>query len=199
MVAVIAASSAALLGTSDDSPSGNFEGMAPSQFNTTYTFERKGVEGGSVDLTADQPHATFYINLRADDLGPQGTDSTASANITVHAAIEGSGFTDNKSPTSVLFKVNTPAMGTFSQTQALDQYAHTTPLVFDGDCDNPTEGDACHTTVSLEMSRTDEGSQGGSVHIVWTLDVSSTAFAPNNVENSSVGPNDPPWTIEVLQ
>lgn len=199
MVAVIVASSAALLGTSDDTPTSSFDNTMGSQFNTTYTFERKGIEGGSVDLTADQPRATFYINLRADDLGPENTISTGSANVTIHAAIEGSGFTDNKSPTYVLFKVNASAMGTFSQTQAIDQYTHTSPLVFEGDCETPTQGEACRTSVSLEMARTDEGSQGGTVHVGWTFDVSSTGFVPNATENTTVGPSDPPWTIEVLQ
>jgi hypothetical protein len=198
MVAVITASSAALLGTSDGTSS-SLDVPNGSQFHTTYTFERKGIEGSSVDLTADQPRATFYLNFRADDLGPEGSVSTNGANATIHATIEGSGFSDNKSPTYVTFKLQSLGMASGTQTQALDQYLQTTPLTFAGNCALPTEGDACNTSLALELLRADDGTQGGTVRVTWSFDVSATSVVPNASEESTVGPSDPPWTIEVLQ
>lgn len=196
MVAVIAASTAALLGTSEGTPN---DSLTPSsQFNTTYTFERKDIEGASVDLTADQPRATFYINIQADELGPEGAVSTNGAGATLRAAIEDSGFGAGNSPPYLMFKLSSVGMSG-TQTQALDQYTQLTPLAFNGNCQKPTEGDACNTSLALEISRTDDGAKGGSVHVDWKFDVNATAFVPNATENTTVGPSDPPWTIEVLQ
>lgn len=197
MVVVIVATTAALLGTSDNSPS-SLDSTPSSQFNITYTFERKGIEVGSFDLTAEQPRTTFYVNFRADDLFDKDVVSTNGASATFRAAITDAGFSTKETPPYLMFKLNTAGMGSGTQTQALDQYTQSTPLAFTGNCMAPTEGQVCSTTLALEISRTDDGSHGGTVHVDLLLDVNATSMVPDT-ENGMIGPEDPPWTIEVLQ
>ncbi len=196
MILVIVATTAALLGTSDTTPPS--DDTPTSQFNTTYTFERRGVEVGSIDLTAEQPRTTFYVNFRADELFDGNVVSTNGASATFRAAITAAGFSDKDAPPYLMFKLSAEGMGSGTQTQALEQYSQITPLPFSGNCMAPTEGEACSTSLALEISRTDDGSKGGTVHVDLLLDVNATGMEPD-VENSTVGPEDPPWTIEVLQ
>lgn len=193
--AVICMSSVALLATSEE-PDAVTPTYGP-QYATTYTFERKGIDGGEVDLTVDRPRATFYANLRADALGPEGVVTTGTAAAEVHATVSMSGFSPGTPPPFALFRVRERGNSTANELQVVDQYLQTVPLTFAGNCSEPTTGTACTAQFALEVSRTDDGQNGGTLHVDWHFDVTASATTPSTIENSQVGPADPPWTIGV--
>jgi hypothetical protein len=199
MFVVIAASTAALLGTSaeqgqDDPPPGGAY-----SFQTTYVFERKNIDGGGIDLTADQPRATFYVTVRADALGPDDVVTTNSASVAIDGRVTISELNPGAEKQYVTFFVSTPSSPGGTTLQVNDHYSQTQALTFTGNCSAPTIGDACSATFALEVSRNDDGAGGGKVHVDWHFDARSQGVVPSSTEDSQIGPSDPPWTIEVTR
>jgi hypothetical protein len=186
---VIVASTAALLGTSDDSP--------PPKF-ATYTFERTGIDGGFVELTRDQPSATFFVTVRADTLGPDQVSTTEAALMDIDGTITTSGLADGATAPFVSVKLGSPDSIGVTEKVVLDSYSQQQPLIFSGDCQEPTTGVACRARFTLEVTRKDDGDGNGVVRFDWLFDASSRIEQPAT-EDSKVGPLDPPWTIEVSQ
>jgi hypothetical protein len=82
------------------------------------------------------------------------------------------------------------------QVQASDRYSQTAVLPFSGNCDDPTQGQACRAQLALEIARSDDGAAGGALHVEWHFRVASSGSVPS--ANSEMrGPSDPPWRIEV--
>jgi hypothetical protein len=199
MFGVIAASTAALLGTSaeqgqsDPPPGANFP------FQTTYVFERDNVDGGGIDLTADQPRATFYVSVRADALGPDQVVTTNNASVAIDGQVTVSDLNPGAEKQYVLFNLNTSDSFSVNTMQVDSHYSQVQGLTFTGNCSAPTRGDACNATFALEVSRSDDGVGGGKVHVDWHFDTSSQGIVSNQTANSQIGPSDPPWTIEVTR
>jgi hypothetical protein len=189
MCAVIAASTAALLGTSDDSPP---------QHYTTYTFERTGVDGGFVELTRDRPSATFFVTVHADELGPDSVVTTGDASVVIDGSFMTTGLAEGEVVPFVSVKVTSPDTTDTSERLILDHYVQSQPLVFTGDCANPIGGAAaCAAHFAVELTRQD-GEGPGVVRFDWLFDLRSTIQQPTT-RDGMVGPVDPPWTIEVSQ
>src|SRR6187431_396503 len=79
------ASTLALLGTSAD-PVPTAPESLPTGPVATYDFVRS-VEGDGVDLTSDQPTASFLVTLRTTELGPEGVVSTDNASTSITATL----------------------------------------------------------------------------------------------------------------
>jgi hypothetical protein len=190
--AAIMASTAALLGTSDVSEPG---------IETTYLFERSAIDGGFVELTADQPSATFFVTLRADDLGPDGVLSTQEAQALVQGDVTASDLEDSALPPTVSIKLGPPNGSGQSTRSTATHYEQSQALFFDGGCENPKAGVTCAARFRLDLARQDGGSGGGVVRFDWSFDATATgrrtSFADK--EDTELGPFDPPWTVEITQ
>lgn len=190
LATAIIASTAALLGTSDDSPP---------TYQRTYTFARNGVDGGFVELTRDQPAATFFVTVHADDLGMDGVPTTDDASALVDGTITTTGLDDGRVAPYVDVKLSIPEGGG-TQQAALEHSQQTQALFFSGDCDNPKTSKSCTARFSVAVSRQDQGEGGGVVRFDWTFDVTSKVQVQvPSQEDGALGPFDPPWTIQVTQ
>lgn len=187
LCAAIVASTAALLGTSDDSP--------PTYY-TTYTFERTGIEGGFVELTRDRPTATFFVTVHVDALGPQGVMTTQGAKLDLDGTITTSNLAEGAFAPFVSVKVSSPEASGVSEQTVLEGVTQSQDLSFTGDCDAPPGSNACRARFTVEVSRKDDGAGDGVVRFDWLFDVHSKVEQPS-MATGMVGPLDPPWTVEV--
>ena len=190
MCAVIVASTAALLGTSPE--------PGPPTYTTTYTFERTGIDGGFVELTRDQPTATFFVTVHADALGPDGVMSTDGASLDLDGSISASGLTEGAATPFVSVKLSSPDAAGVAEKTVLEGFRLNQNLTFTGDCDMPPGSNACRARFTVQVSRNDDGLGDGVVRFDWFFDVHSRA-AQSSAANGMVGPLDPPWTVEVTQ
>jgi hypothetical protein len=189
MSAVIAASTAALLGTSAEPPDFHY---------TSYTFERTGIDGGFVELTRDQPSATFFVTVHVDDLGPDSVVTSSGASVNIDGSFVTTGLGEGEVVPFVSVKVSSPDTTETSEQFILDHYVQSHPLIFTGDCANPKAGSAaCAAHFAVELTRQDDAGPGV-VRFDWLFDVHATA-QQSAQKDSMVGPVDPPWTIEVSQ
>ena len=197
LFAVITASTAALLGTSEASDTATLPGTSPTEPSTftTYTFARSDIDGGSVDLTPAAPTATFYVYIVATDLGPSGVQTTGAAVAHLHGLVSSSGLAKGASTPLVTFVASSPDSTGGSTLQTHEEVAQDQTLQFTGDCEAPKSGD-CRARFALTLTRTDDGSFGGSVTVNWSFDVASSGQLPAAAP-SSIGPQDPPWTVQV--
>jgi hypothetical protein len=187
--AAIIASTAALLGTTEPSPT----------YDQTYTFARNGIDGGFVELTRDQPAATFFVIVHADDLGMSEVPTTENATALVDGTITTTGLDDGQVAPYVDVELSIPGGGGPKQA-ALEHFQQTQALSFTGDCDNPKTSQSCTARFAVAVSRQDQGASGGVVRFDWTFDVASKVqVRVPSQEDGSVGPFDPPWTIEVSE
>lgn len=184
--AALFASSAALLATSQ-SPE---EGHVPVGARTTYTFTRT-VEGEAIELTGEQPSALVLVTLRATGLGPFGASSTDAATVMVSGSIEAPDFAE--APPSVSVDLG----GGHRLNEASQSFTLSRPLQFEGTCDAPAEDAPCQATFSVELRRSDDGSQGKSLHVAWSFVLSSEGSIQQNQEPQT--DLDPPWSVEVEQ
>lgn len=190
LCAVIFASTAALLGTSPD--------PGPPQYFTTYTFERTGIDGGFVELTRDQPTATFFVTIKADALGPEGVMTTDGASLDLDGSISMSGLTEGEAAPFVSVKVSSPDAPGLAEKTVLESFKLNQNLIFTGDCDTAPGSDACRARFTVQVARKDDGAADGVVRFDWFFDVHSKAQQPSTADGT-VGPLDPPWTVEVTQ
>jgi hypothetical protein len=192
MVAVIIASTAALLGTSDvDRP------FAYVRFD----FSRESIDGGVVDLTVDRPSATFFVNVTATELGPQDVISTADAQALVDAALEAEGLSARPAPPSVTVRI-TSTSGQLAVDQSIAQsLSQSFALPFVGNCRDPRAGAACTARFSVEVRRDDDGEAGGTLRFAWHFALTALARVekPGATEDVLIGPLDPPWTVQVTE
>jgi len=187
MSTAIIASTAALLGTS-----------AEDMFYTTYKFERLAVDGGFVELTSDQPDATFFVTLRADELGPEGVSTIESARAQLTGEVTMTGLEEGGISPYLSVKLSSPDAPGVSEKLILEHYQEPQNLQFQGDCATPTSGAACMARFQVKLSRQDNGANGGTMRFALSFDVTSSGSVSAN-EDSEVGPLDPPWTIDVSQ
>jgi hypothetical protein len=187
--AAIIASTAALLGTSDDSPP---------MYERTYTFARNGIDGGFVELTRDQPAATFFVIVHVDDLGAHGAPTTDNASALIDGTITTTALDDGQVAPYVEVELSVPGGGT--KQAALESFHQTQALSFTGDCDNPKTSRSCSARFAVTVSRQDGGESGGVVRFDWTFDVASEVQVQlPSQEDGALGPFDPPWTIDVSE
>jgi hypothetical protein len=132
--------SAALLATS------------PPDDTSSYTFERLGIDGGRVELTRDRPTVSVFVVIRADALGPDQVSSTDSARV----ALQGVVTHETDDASFVRVKLVTPSSGTIGTQDVLTHFENETALSFDGNCADPTTGDACQARFQLDFSLVDE-------------------------------------------
>jgi hypothetical protein len=184
--AAIVASTAALLGTTEDD-----EG-----YFANYTFERRDIDGGFVELTHDQPSATFFISVHANALGPGGVKTTDAAEALIKGTVTSSGIAEGTAAPSVSVKVSAPEFGDPVDTLVIDDYSRPEGLKFVGDCANFKTGTGCVAHLLVEVSRQDNGDNGGIARFDWSFDVSSHGEGPAK-QDGEIGPLDPPWTIGV--
>lgn len=191
MAAVIIASSAALLGTTNEDV----------DFYSTHTFERSGVDGGFAELTQDAPRATFFVTLTASDLGPDGVPSTDQASASLDCNLSAAGLPDGATQPFVQIKISSPDSPSVIDKQVVDHLSETEPLSFIGNCSKPTEGDACRARFQVDLWRVDDGAGGGTVRFDWLFDVASSGKVrvSKQADIKTGGPLDPPWTINVSQ
>lgn len=187
--AAIVASTAALLGTSD----------IP-RHQTTYNFERLAVDGGFAELTRDQPSATFFVTLRADDLGPDGAPSTDEAQVLVKGDVTASELDDPALPAKLMITLSRPdtSQKTLRSTDA--HFEEPQQVFFTGNCDNPKTGAACTARFRVDVTRADGGDNGGSMRFDWAFDATSVGRLSNSADkDEELGPFDPPWSVEISQ
>jgi hypothetical protein len=184
--AALVASSAVLLGTSYDGPDSAPSASDP--VSTTYDFERS-VEGESVELTRDSPRALFLFTVRATGLGPFGATTTDGASVHVTGSISTS-ETDVATP-----GVRVDSNGAQRVVRARGEFAANNSLLFEGTCDAPAEDAPCQASFFVELWRNDDGQQGGSVRVDWSLLLQSHGSVAE--QHDEQDPLDPPWTVEV--
>lgn len=191
MGAAIVASCAALLGTTGE----------PDDYYATRSFQRTGIDGGSAELTADSPRATFFVTLTANDLGPDGVVTTGNASALLDCSLSHSDLPDGAVAPFVEIRISSPDSPTVIDKQVLDDLTDTTPLAFVGNCSKPTEGAACRARLQIDLRRIDDGANGGTVHFDWAFDVASSGQVQVSkpVSSQTTPPQDPPWTINVSQ
>lgn len=191
LCAVIVASCAALLGTTDEGDH-NF---------ATHSFQRTAIDGGSAELTVDSPRATFFVTLAANDLGPDGVISTDNASAQLDCNLTSSDLPDGAVAPFVQVRISSPDSPAVIDKQVLDHLTDTTPLAFIGNCSKPTEGAACRARFQVELRRIDDGASGGTVRFDWSFDVTSSGQVQVSkpVSTKVTTPLDPPWTIDVSQ
>jgi hypothetical protein len=193
MAAVITLSSIALLGTTEE-PVTTPDPAVPS---TTYSFARGNIDGGSVDLTAEQPRVTYYINIQANALGPDGVVTTGNASATLEGTVTNSGLSAGMATPYASFRISSSS-GLLPQVQTSDHYSQGAVLTFSGDCNDPTQGQACRAQLALEIARSDDGAAGGALHVEWHFSVVSSGSVPS-ANSETHGPSVPPWLIEVTR
>jgi hypothetical protein len=195
MGGVIVACSAALLGTSD-AGSSSPGSAAPSTFAASYLFERKAIEGGFAELTADAPRATFVVTITADALGPDNVVTTQAARASIEAIISATDLAPGADVPNVSYQLRVEGPSTASVLQARDRIADTRELTFSGNCSAPKMGSRCVAHYSFDVWRADDGYLGGTLRVDWTTDLFATAtlLTPTG---GQFGPLDPPWTVEV--
>jgi hypothetical protein len=187
--AAIIASTATLLGTSD----------VP-HYATTYLFERLAIDGGFVELTRDQPSATFFVTLRADDLGPDGVLSTQEAQVLVNGDVTASDLDDATRPPLLSVKLSSPDNPQESTQSTEAHYTQSQGVRFTGNCENPKTGAACTARFRLDLSRADGGENGGSIRFDWAFDATASGQKTTDEDkDTELGPFDPPWTVEITQ
>ncbi|RYZ08385.1 MAG: hypothetical protein EOO73_08005 [Myxococcales bacterium] len=192
MAAVVVASSAALLGTSDvDHPSGL----------ARYEFRRDSIDGGVVRLSVDQPSATFFVNVTAIDLGPENVVSTTDAHALIEGTVEAAGLSEGQERPPVAVRVVTTNGQSAFEQPVVDSLSTKVALPFVGNCNNPQTGMACAAHFLVEVRRTDDGEAGGELTFAWHFSLSSLGQVARNgaEEDVSLGPVEPPWTVEVTE
>ena len=188
--AVIVASTAALLGTSD-----------VAHYQKTYTFERLAIDGGFAELTRDQPSATFFVTLRADDLGPDGVLSTEEAQVLVNGDVTASDLEDTTLPPLLQVKLSAPDTAQPSTQTTEGHYTQTQGVSFSGNCQEPKRGAACTARFRLDLTRQDSGDNGGTIRFDWSFDATAAGALPTSEseKDTELGPFDPPWSVEITQ
>jgi hypothetical protein len=185
--AALLASTVALLGTSQDPASvPTSSGMLPTG-QATYHFTRF-VAGEGVDLTSDRPSASFLVTLRTTELGPEGVATVGDASFSVTAALSSS---ETEGVVGVSMRVAPDAPQHFTQELTIAR-----PLMFGGLCNQPSENTPCQAAFSIDFSRSDDGEQGGTVHIDWSFVLSSLGRI-NSTTSGEYFDQDPPWTVEI--
>jgi hypothetical protein len=197
LCAVIAASTTALLGTSESSDTATLPGTSPPEptIFTTYPFARNAIDGGLVELTEAAPTATFYVTITATDLAPNGVQTTNNASAQLHGLVTTSELSKSASPPLVSIQASSPDSAGGSVSQTLDEIAQTQTLQFTGDCAVPKNAD-CRARFAVAVRRLDDGAAGGKVTVNWSFDVASSGQLPATTA-SSMGTQDPPWTVQV--
>lgn len=170
------ASTAALLATSPDE--------VPRR---SYGFERN-VTGESVALTVDQPSALFLVTLVADDLGPDGVESTGDARVRVVGRVSATDVEGTQPFVSVRLKDQ--------GLDVLQSFETAAPLEFEGTCEAPAANAFCQATFTVELARKDDGEQGGTLNVEWSFELTSGGFLEG--EGNDQSGLDPPWTVEVM-
>jgi hypothetical protein len=197
LCAVIIASTAALLGTSqasDNPATPDDTATSPTGKFVQYDFERNGIEGGTVDLTQAVPSASFYVSIAVDDFGPDGVNTTDGASAHLSGSLTRSGMTAG-SFDYVSVDVSAPEASS-STLQANEQLDMSQTLQFSGDCENPKQG-TCRAGFLVSFARNDEGASGGTINVTWTFSLHSSGLLPA-AASSLVPAQDPPWTVEVM-
>lgn len=187
--AVVIASTAALLGTSD----------VPG-YQTTYKFERQAIDGGFTELTRDQPSASFFVTLRADDLGPDSAPSTDEAQVLVKGDVTSSELDDPTLPAKLTISLSSPdtSLKTLRTTDA--HFEEPQHVIFSGNCENPKTGTPCTARFRVDVTRADGGDNGGIIRFDWAFDAASLGRVSNDSDkDAELGPFDPPWTVEIIQ
>ncbi|HEX2875815.1 MAG TPA: hypothetical protein VHP33_31410 [Polyangiaceae bacterium] len=191
MSAVVIASAAALLGTSDDSPPLSY---------TSYRFERLAIDGGFAELTRDQPSATFFVTLRADDLGPDGAPSTDEAQVLVQGDVTASELDDPTLPAKLMITLSSPDTSQKILRSTDAHFEEPQQVFFSGDCENPKGGTACTARFRVDVVRADGGDNGGSLRFDWAFDATAIGRLSNSADkDKELGPFDPPWSVEISQ
>jgi len=192
MSAVIVASSAALLGTSDDDGGPDTRGYVE--------FAKLGIDGGEVELTKDAPTATFFVKITATELGVGDIVTTDRARAILDGMITASGLNAGESQPFVAVKVSSSTAADPFEQRVLDGFHADTALGFTGNCENPATGAACVTQLAVTVARIDDGAAGGSLRFDWSFDLKSSGdIAPANMANveKPTGVQELPWTVEV--
>ncbi len=192
MCALIIASTAALLGTTDETV----------QHYAAYHFARTGVDGGFAELTSDAPRATFFVTLTANQLGPDGVETSDNASATLDATLTASALPEGTDAPFVDVRITSPEASGVIDKQVLDHLSDTQALSFTGNCSKPTEGAACRARFQVDVWRIDDGARGGTVRFDWLFDVASFGQiqVPDEADTKTTSePLDPPWTISVTQ
>lgn len=182
--AALVAAATALLGTSQ-APDPSLDGATPS---TTYQFERS-VAGESIELTQQQPRVLFLVTIRATGLGPFGATTTDVATASFSGTIQASGL-DDAAP-GVTIDVGDGQRVTNAQ----QNFSMKRPLKFEGTCDAPAEDAPCQASLTVELSRDDDGQAGGTLAVDWSLLLEAQGSVAEQHDEQE--PLDPPWSVEV--
>ena len=154
----------------------------------SYNFERS-VTGESVELTSDQPGASFLVTIRVETLGPDDVQSTGDATVQITGRLTSTGVDGNMPFVSV--------HAGDRKLEVLQSFDTTSALNFEGTCDAPAENAPCQATFSVELSRNDDGTQGGSVNVDWSFELTSRGELEG--EGADESGLDPPWSVEIAR
>jgi hypothetical protein len=179
---MIVASTAALLATSNPAP-------------VQYTFETS-VAGPPTVLSAAMPRAKYLIEVIATALAPEEGDTTLDARVHLHGDIAASAAPTGAQPFVSLSVSDASAVNDAGRApiSALTYFDVSNGLLFSGNCAHPETGAPCRAQLFVELTRDDEGAQGGTLTVAWTATFDAET---SKQAGSNVGPAAPPWKITV--
>ncbi|MET0791939.1 MAG: hypothetical protein ABW061_10495 [Polyangiaceae bacterium] len=147
------------------------------------------ISGAQAQLTSEAPSKRFLVHVNVNALGPEGSDTSHSAIVSLHGKITTS---DADSPGSPFVEVQ---LGGASALSSITEFNTSQSLAFTGDCAQPSAtASPCEAHFEVALTRADAGARSGVVLVDWNLDFSSSA---NKRGGYSEGPSAPPWSIDV--
>ncbi|MEO6601243.1 MAG: hypothetical protein ABIQ16_15295 [Polyangiaceae bacterium] len=172
VVGMVAASSLALVATSNEQP-------PQLEWKTS-------IAGPQASLTADAPNATFLVHVKVNSLGPNDSNSALNARAKIYGRIAGNEAMGTGRPFVAVQLEGTEALS------ALTEFSTGQALLFTGNCAQPSSGPpSCEAHFQLSLSRADGGQRGGTVLVDWSVDFDSSS--PSREAAQAL----PPWTIDV--
>jgi len=163
--------------------------VASSSDANTYTFGMD-VPATTTELTTDLTTRVYRVELRTTDF-PAGATSYEHAVAVVRGSISSEGMTGGApSPYVAHAAYDDDGDGQREPRFALTDFETTIPLDFAGACTTITV--PCMTSFVVELSRADDGENGGTVTVTWSLLL--RAKAASWEENPS---HELPWTVTV--
>jgi hypothetical protein len=172
-------SSAGLLATSSDGPN-----------DYRYDFDLAGPLT-RVELTDTAPSAVVRVNVRAHALGTADIATTENSTMRLNGSLSFVGVDPVVAP-SVSVRIGATSAESEVLVVSSSFYA-ARELEFTGDCSTFLEDDPCIAVATIELSRTDAGTSGGTVFVNLRHDFAKSA-------PKSDSPNERvrlPWSVEV--
>jgi hypothetical protein len=178
--AVVASGCIALLASSEQESGGEFS-------------FRRDLPPTTTELSTDITTRVYRVDIRV--LGTaEGLSTTSGATAIVRGTVNAEGITQGTPAPYVAYAAYLPdGGGQRVPAHTLDDFELTLPLWFTGDCSSFSPSSPCTASFVVDLSRADDGMNGGTVTVDWSLhfrvETSYSEDAPKSQEL--------PWEVSV--